>query len=433
LGGGRKTSTIHSLLGLGKSGSVAESNGKDDKQSPLRQASAVVVDEASMIDTKLMLSILRSIGPKTLLVLVGDPGQLPSVRAGKVLADLIDSQAFPTAHLNGVLRQGANSDIIKVSRAIDEGHVPDFALGPNAPPERIKSDCLFLEEPDAANLATRLISLLNNAKNKGKMDPLRDAQVIVGSNIGAAGSHALNNSLQAAFNPFRKGISQVECSRKVKGVSQPFYLRAGDKVMQTINESKKEIFKDASKASEILDEKGIFNGDVGFIESVDKYGAMWVKFDSGCVSFSQEEARKSLQLSYANTVHKFQGSESPLIFFALHHSTPKPLLTRNLVYTAITRAKERCFVIGSFRSLVLAAATDALSMRKTRLKGLLNGTITPQSAPADVLAIFEQKALNKTVEDALQKQVDEHEMALSQGELLPPAELAAPQRRGKRL
>jgi exodeoxyribonuclease V alpha subunit len=411
----RQTSTIHRMLGIGRGGK--RQGGDDDKDNPLKNASAVVIDEASMLDVKLMLSILRSMGPKTLLVLVGDPGQLPSIRAGKVLADLMDSHAFPCARLNDIVRQGAHSDIVKVARSIDEGVAPDFELRPGSPPERKTSDCLFLEEPDAQKLGARIVNLLRHAQQKGGHDPLRDAQVIAASNVGPAGATALNVVLQAAFNPPASGKNEVEVRRTVKGVDQSYFLRLGDKVMQTVNEAAKTLHKGAGESSEVLKEQGIFNGDVGFIESVDRNGSMWVQFDNGYAHFSAEEARKSLQLSYANTVHKFQGSESPLIFFAMHESTPMPLLTRNLAYTAITRAKNKCFVIGSARKLKYAASVDALATRHTRLKGLLNGSITPESAPQDVLAIFEERALERI----LDQQHEAHEKTLAEQAAAMPA------------
>ncbi|ABO55083.1 AAA family ATPase [Burkholderia vietnamiensis] len=388
----RPTSTIHRMLGLGRGGAKA----RPDDENPLKTASAVVIDEASMLDAKLTLAILRSIGPKTLLVLVGDPGQLPSIRAGKVLADLMDSNAFPTARLTNVVRQGAQSDIVKVARAIDSGESPDFTLHPDSPPERKKSDCVFLEEPNAQRLGDRIANMLRNAQVDAKMDPLRDAQVIAASNVGPTGAVALNATLQAAFNPPEPNKPELHVKRTVKGVDQSFALRFGDKVMQTSNEASKALFDGPSDRSKPLEEKGIFNGDVGYIVAMDRV-SMWVQFDNGHAHFSNDEARKSLTLSYANTVHKFQGSESPLIFFAMHESTPKPLLTRNLAYTAITRARTKCIVIGSERRLNEAAGRDALATRHTRLKGLLSGAIAPVSAPKDVVAIFASKAVERAL------------------------------------
>lgn len=423
----RPTSTIHRLLGLGRSGNKraenrlaprpenrlapdaqnnagasANANGHghayagdlrvaaeaNERANALKQASALVIDEASMLDVHLMLAILRAIGPDTLLVLVGDPGQLPSIRAGKVLADLMDSNAFPCARLTEVVRQGADSAIVQVARAIDAGQVPDFEWRIDSPPERVHSDCLFIEEPDAAKLSARIIALLRAAHARGGLHPLRDAQVIVASNVGPAGSVALNAAMQAAFNPPVGGRPELLVRRVIKGEDKPFALREGDKVMQTINEPNKALFAQPAQAANPFEDGGIYNGDVGFVETVLPGGSLWVRFDNGFAHFSAEEARKSLQLSYANTVHKFQGSESPLIFFALHESTPRPLLTRNLVYTAITRARSKCFVLGSRRQLQEAARVDALASRHTRLRGLLDGSIAPEGGVPEHLKIF---------------------------------------------
>lgn len=412
---GRHASTLHRLLAVGMEG-----KGKSSKASQagngnmsgaafdsIKTADAIVVDETSMLDSKMFLRLLRSVGPKTSLIFVGDPDQLPSVGAGKVLRDLIDSKRIPTAIMTKVMRQSANSSITAVARAIGSGEWIDF--------KDKQSDCVMLEEPDAFEIAPRIAKMLLGAA-KGKYDPLRDVQVLAATNKGDAGVVALNAQLQRLLNPPAPGKAQAQ-------IKDDVILRVGDKVMQTSNDYERVLTLlqgDPSQGNDLFgvglvglenatvpvamgSKKGVFNGDVGYIESIKSHpapGKVVVKFDDGVAEYDFKEAASSLSLSYACTVHKFQGSEAPLIFFVMHESTPGILRTRNLVYTAITRAKKKCLVMGSENVVRSTVKRDALATRRTRLKGLLDGSITvDNTASSAVLALSEKQGFQRMVED----------------------------------
>lgn len=428
---GRHASTLHRLLGVGKEGKGGKGSAKAGAGSDsvstmsIREADAVVVDEASMLDSKMFLRLLRALGPKTALIMVGDPQQLPSVGAGKVLRDLIDSKRVPTAIMTKIMRQSANSSINVVARAIGEGLWTDFTDK--------EKDCLFLDAPDAERIAGRVAKMLLGAA-KEKYDPLKDAQILCTGNQGPAGVHAMNAQLQELLNPPGPG--------KAEGlIKEGVTLRVGDKAMQLTNDYERIL--EGGKPLDTLDpalggggsKKGVFNGDVGYVEEVRAHpmpGRVRVRFDDGVAEYDFKEAGSALALAYACTVHKFQGSEAPLIFYIMHDSAPAMLRNRNLVYTAVTRAKTKCLVMGSERALRMAVAKDALAGRRTRLKGLLDGSISVDAtASAQVLALSERQAFVRLVEDrAADLRGAEREAAIGPGE--PPEGHGAPERRRAR-
>lgn len=412
---GRQAVTLHRLLAVGMEkkgqGKQGKSGGSDSGAAALRvrEADAVVVDESSMLDSKMFLRLLKALGPKTALILVGDPQQLPSVGAGKVLRDLIDSKRAPTAIMTKIMRQSANSAITKVARAIGEGNWVDFR-------DR-EADCLMLDAPLASEIAPRIAKMLLGAA-KSKYDPLKDCQVLCAGNKGPAGVHEMNAKLQAALNPAAPGRDQAQ-------IKEGVVLRVGDKIMQMTNDYERELravatpqpagFEgkpDLAERAALLNsddlesafsKKGVFNGDVGYVESISERpapGKVCVRFDNRVAEYDFKEAASALTLAYACTVHKYQGSEAPLIYFVMHDSVPMPLRTRNLVYTAITRAKQKCIVMGSESALKMAVSRDALVGRRTRLRGLLDGTISvDETASAEVLARSERLAFDKMVRD----------------------------------
>lgn len=379
----RPASTIHRLLGMipGEEG---------DAGLDLSHVDALVLDEASMVDSKMMARILRAIGPKTSLIFVGDPEQLPSVGAGKVLKDLIESKAVPTAMLTQVRRQSEGSAINQVARAIGEGRWVDFT--------EKNSDCVFLDETDGSRIAERIAKmLLQNAK--GKYDPIKDAQVMAPGRKGPAGVEQLNLDLQRLLNP--PSATKTEAM-----IKEGLTLRVGDKVMQQSNDYERVLHWDEG-AGHGEPAKGVFNGDVGYVESIKASpmpGEVVVRFEKARVIYDFKEAAQALSLAYACTVHKYQGSEAPLVFMAMHQSTPKPLLNRNMVYTAITRAKEKFIMLGHQGTLAEAIRKDALAPRKTRLKGLLNGSLTvDESASPMALAASERRGFEKLMVSAAEK------------------------------
>jgi exodeoxyribonuclease V alpha subunit len=426
---GRHASTLHRLLGVGKEskgGGKAGLAGKGGKAGlksgtsnpmamlSIREADAVVLDETSMLDSKMFLRLLKALGPKTALILVGDPKQLPSVGAGKVLQDLIDSNRIPTAIMNKIMRQSANSSINVVARAIGEGQWTDF--------RDKEKDCLFLDAPDAESIAARIAKMLLGAA-KDKYDPLKDAQILCTGNQGPAGVHAINVQLQKMLNP--PGLGKTEAL-----IKEGLTLRVGDKVMQLTNdyeralvapEAQAGLAKEKDAIEELVgSKKGVFNGDVGYVESVRVYpmpGKVTVRFDDGVAEYDLKEASSALTLAYACTVHKYQGSEAPLVFYIMHDSASAMLRNRNLVYTAITRAKTKCIVMGSERALRMAVEKDALAGRRTRLKGLLDGSISVDAtASSAVLALSEKQAFTRLVEErAAQLRDEQREVDMGQG------------------
>jgi exodeoxyribonuclease V alpha subunit len=262
----------------------------------------------------------------------------------------------------------------------------------------------MLEAPDAYDIAPRIAKMLLGGA-AAKYHPLKDSQVLAAGNMGPAGVHALNERLQALLNPPEAGKAEAL-------VKEGLLLRVGDKVMQTSNDYERalepaprlpgaELTVDEMLAQ--ANKKGVFNGDVGYIESIAEFpapGKIRVKFDEGTAEYSLKEASTSLALSYVCTVHKFQGSEAPLIFFVMHESTSIMLRTRNLVYTAITRAKSKCLVMGSENVLRAAVKRDALEGRKTRLCGLIDGSIAVDAtATPSILALSEKQGFAKLVDD----------------------------------
>jgi exodeoxyribonuclease V alpha subunit len=414
---GRQATTIHRLLGQnGGGGRGGQAKWEDDEggRPSLKKADAVVIDESSMLDSRMLLRLLSAVGPQTALIFLGDPQQLPSVGAGKVLSDLIESGRVPTTIMSKIMRQKDGSSITSVARAIGEGRWIDFT-------DR-EGDCLFLESPKPAEIAERIARMLLVGA-KGKYDPLRDVQILAAGNHGDAGVKTLNLRLQALLNPPKPGQGELE-------IREDFILRVGDKVMQTANDYErlltplplsqaldpalpeaspfddeparlpKERFvavDDFAAGPPPMEIKGVFNGDVGYVESVSAYprpGKVRVRFEDGVAEYDVKEASGSLALAFACTVHKFQGSEAPLIFFVMPEGTPQMLCTRNLVYTALTRATRKCLVLGSERVLKRAIERDALQGRNTRLRGLLDGSLTvDKTASPQALALSEKQGL----------------------------------------
>lgn len=409
---GRPAQTIHRLLGMGPRDSAVEGSKGG------LMADVIVIDEASMIDALMMRKLLSAMGPKTSLLLLGDPDQLPSVGAGKILYDLISSQALPTCMLTKPMRQAAGSNINTVARAISEGSVPDLSDK--------TLDCLFLPEADGSRIASRIHRMLT--VNASKHDALKDAQVLTASKKGSGGADALNPMLQALLNP--PSIEKPELGGKLYEDSPQRLFRLGDKVMQLSNDYERQLVlaaaagpNPADPGEEGKETKGVFNGDVGYITAINsRTQSLTVKFDQGEAEFPLKDALKSLDLSYACTVHKFQGSEAPLIFFVAHESASVMLRTRNLVYTAITRAKNKCVIMGSERFLLDSSRQDALSKRKTRLCGLIKGMISLNNPPPEVLALSEQRGISSALAPSLGNGANENaseSLALEGMEALP--------------
>jgi exodeoxyribonuclease V alpha subunit len=294
---------------------------KRDRARPI-EAGAVVVDETSMLDLPMADALTQAVAPGTRLLLVGDVDQLPSVGPGAVLRDAIDSGAVTTVRLRQIFRQAARSLIVTNAHRINDGELPL----PGAPDAK-DADFFIIERRDPERARATVLELLSSRiPDRFGLDPFRDIQVLTPMNRGPAGALALNQALQAALNP--SGPALVRGART---------YRVGDKVMQLRNDY----------------DKNVYNGDVGFVTSIEvEEGAMVVRFDGRDVAFDASDL-DDLALAYACTVHKSQGSEYPAVVIPLL-TTHFVMLSKNLLYTAVTRGKRLVVLVCDPRALELA-------------------------------------------------------------------------------
>jgi exodeoxyribonuclease V alpha subunit len=317
---GHEAKTIHRLLEYAGDEEIFTKN-QDD---PL-DASAVIVDEMSMVDIHLMCALLRAIKPGTRLVLVGDADQLPSVGAGNVLRDLIDSGALHVAKLTEIFRQANESMIVRNAHRINHGEMPIV----NAK----DTDFFFVGAKTAADAQASVLGLVGTRLPKyGGYDALRDIQLMSPMKKGESGVYALNRLLQEALNPPGGGKAQISRGDTL--------FREGDKVMQMRNNYQLEWTRGDEAGA------GVFNGDIGFIESIDAEDrALTIRFDDEREAVYTEAELADLELSYCMSVHKSQGSEFEAVVLPVL-SGPKMLMTRNLFYTAVTRARKIVVLVG---------------------------------------------------------------------------------------
>lgn len=323
--------TIHRLLEW----SASEHGFLRDEHSPL-DAQVVIIDEASMLDVHLAAALVRALPRNAQLILIGDVDQLPSVGPGNVLRDLIESGVVPFTKLDKIFRQAAGSSIVQVAHQINRGELPEFN-------DNAASDCQFLSIEEAGDIKEVIKELVHQTlPEKGFYDPLRDIQVLTPMNRGPLGTHLLNQELQALLNP--------QGNRGEKLDTEIVTLRPGDKVIQTVNNY----------------ELNVFNGDIGFVEHAGfDGGQVLVNFGDRKVSYAKDDAY-DLRLAYAITIHKSQGSEFPvtIIPVSMQHFI---MLQRNLIYTAITRAKRLVILVGSHGALAQAIKTQTSLKRQTHL------------------------------------------------------------------
>ena len=295
-----------------------------DEDNPL-DAEIVIVDEMSMVDILLMRALLSALRPGTRLILVGDADQLPSVGAGNVLRDLIASEAVRVVRLTEIFRQAEQSQIVMNAHRINRGEYPLI---------RVRDTDFFLERKETPARAVESVVALVQTRLPRYMglDSLRDIQVMAPMKRGESGVFALNALLQAALNPPGPGIPEMIHGQSI--------FRRGDKVMQVRNNYDIEWERDGE------DGDGIFNGDIGYILAVDrKERALTVEFDDGRVAEYDESLLDDLEMAYCMSVHKSQGSEFDAVVLPLV-SGPPMLMTRNLLYTAVTRAKRLVVIVG---------------------------------------------------------------------------------------
>ncbi len=329
---GCEAKTIHRLLEMngspGEDGSVSQQFDRNE-ENPL-DADVIIIDEMSMVDIQLMQSLLKAVNVGTRLILVGDVNQLPSVGPGNVLKDMIRSGCFNVVMLTRIFRQAAESDIVVNAHRINEGRPVDLA--------KRSRDFLFIrrENPDA--IINAMITLMTK-KLPGYVhaDPL-DIQILTPMRKGALGVERLNSIFQAYLNPPDKGKAEHETGGVI--------FREGDKVMQIRNNYQIEWEVRGRYGIAVDTGMGVYNGDTGIIREIDPFAeTLTVEFDEGRMveyDFSQLE---DLELAYAVTIHKSQGSEYPAVIIPVH-SGPRMLMTRNLIYTAVTRARACVCLVG---------------------------------------------------------------------------------------
>ena len=349
---GRDAQTIHRCLGMSWNEQTATAAFMKGEKEPL-EADAVIVDEMSMVDLQLMRALLAALRPGTRLVMVGDPDQLPSVGAGNVFGDLIRSEIIPVIALREVFRQAEQSAIIRNAHAVNSGECPDLG--------NKQGDCFFLARRDAVRLADTVVELCGTRLPNNMGIPAAEIQVLSPTRKGPAGTEELNRALQAALNPPMKNKGEVPFGKWV--------FRLGDRVMQNRNNYDAVWEKVDGSAG-----TGVFNGDVGQITEVSDNGEyLVVCFDERHVIYDKEML-KDLELAYAMTVHKSQGSEYRAVIFAAMNAAPS-LMVRGVLYTAITRARELLVMVGDDAAVRNMTANDRQQRRYSGLKWRLRNGV----------------------------------------------------------
>ncbi len=342
---GRRARTLHRLLQINPKTGAFERH----EENPL-EVDLLIIDEASMIDIRLAESLLRAVPDAARVVLVGDVDQLPSVGPGAVLSDLIESDSVPVARLDVIFRQAGESGIIDGSHRILRGEAPVGADDPNG-------DFFIIETRDAKKAQELVVQLLaQRIPRRFGFDSRREVQVLTPMHRGDAGTLALNGRLQGELNPTGLSVQAGD-----------WILRIGDKVLQAKNDY----------------DKNVFNGDVGEVVTVDpEAGGVSVQFEDEqgerLVTYEKGELNQ-LRLAYATSIHKSQGSEYPavvILFLASHFV----MLSRNLLYTAVTRAKKLCVLVADPRALSIALGEVRKEQRKTRLSQRISQHCGPRPA-----------------------------------------------------
>ena len=343
----REAKTIHRLLEMDFSENIYGKFNRDENN--LLDEDVIIVDEASMIDQNLMCALLKAIKPGARLIIIGDSDQLPSVGAGNVLRDLIDSGRFSTIRLNEIFRQASESLIVTNAHAINAGQMPDLSAK--------NKDFFFLARQSDADIAFTVGDLCKNRLPKAYGTRLTaNMQVISPSRKGEAGTENLNVLLQNTLNPEQFGKKEYKYRQTV--------FRQGDRVMQTKNNYDLEWKREDGTVG-----NGVFNGDIGFIYDIDfKEQFMEIVFEDRCVKYDFSYLEE-LEHAYAITVHKSQGSEYPIVIIPAY-SAPHMLLTRNMLYTAVTRAQNMVIIVGREDIVKTMVDNNRQSLRYTGLARL---------------------------------------------------------------
>ncbi len=331
---GLEAKTIHRLLEC-----KPPEGYQKNEENPL-EGDVLIVDECSMIDILLMNSLLKAVPANMRLVLIGDIDQLPSVGAGNVLRDIIDAGRFPVVRLKRIFRQAKESRIILNAHRMNEGRMPDISNGKN-------TDFFFLEREQPEDAVLEIVSLVKNKLPAYYGTPSSSIQVLTPMQRGVVGATNLNLVLQEALNLESDGLRR-----------SGFVFKRNDKVMQIKNNYEKEVF----------------NGDIGFVESVDmQERTLTVNFDNRSITYEASELDELLH-AYATTIHKAQGSEYPIVVMPVL-MTHFCMLQRNLLYTGITRAKKILVIVGTKKALAYGVRNVTVTKRNTMLRERLEGKL----------------------------------------------------------
>ena len=359
---GMEAKTLHRLLEYGgEEGDFART-----QDNPL-EFDTLIIDELSMVDIFLMRSLLRALVPGTRLIMVGDADQLPSVGAGNVLRDILDSEVIPSVRLTEIFRQAAASAIIRGARAVDQGACPVLK-------NEAAGDFFFLRRLDPAAAVETIVSLCQTRLPHNMGIPPEQIQVLSPTRKGSVGTTNLNRALQAAVNP-----PAPEKREKAFGTT---IFREGDRVMQVKNNY--DVLWEETDGSGVG--MGIFNGDSGHIEQIDKDSNLVPGDFEGRRAGYSPDMMTQLEPAYAVTVHKSQGSEYRAVILAALDAAPM-LLTRGGLYTAMTRARTLLIVVGDDQVLARMAANDRQQRRYSGLRARLARTAEPAEPAPEQLQL----------------------------------------------
>ena len=372
---GCQARTIHRMLEL--TGGPESVGGRAmfsrNDENPL-EADVIIIDEMSMVDVYLMQALLKAIVPGTRLILVGDVNQLPSVGPGSILQDMIRSEAFPVVRLTKIFRQAAESDIIVNAHRINRGEQVTL--------DNKSRDFFFLQRQDPNVILRVVLALVQEKMPRYVHADISDIQVLTPMRKGALGVENLNRVLQRYLNPAEKdkaeipfghGISSGEEGENGKGV-----LRVGDKVMQIRNNYQLE-WEVRNRYGIAIDKGlGVFNGDMGIVRAINSFAEeVTVEFDEGRMVSYPFKQMDELERAYAITVHKSQGSEYPAVVIPLL-TGPRPLMNRNLLYTAVTRARSCVTLVGDPRTFQAMVENGTEQKRYTGLCETIKSYISTQ-------------------------------------------------------
>lgn len=357
---GFEAKTIHRLLDFKYKSEIDDFDlvFSKDASNPV-DADMIIVDEASMVDVFLMRALLEATCEDTQIVLIGDTNQLPAVGAGNALKDIIDSGSVESVVLKTVHRQKSGGMIALNSHSILEGVTPSFGFGKN-------SECVFIHENTDKGKNRAVMELYDEFTDGSQdIDFLKDIQVLTPTKRGVCGTRYLNEVLQKKFTgPKKSDDTQIE--------TQDMVLKKGDKVIQTRNnyDISWEMNNDKKSSG-----KAVLNGEIGYVADIDSTaGVTTIIFDEERIVHYNKMQANDIELAYAITVHKSQGSEYPIVILPLPNTT-KILMTRNLLYTAFSRAKSKIFVIGEMRTIEKMIENRDVAKRCTLLEKFLDETL----------------------------------------------------------